>query len=232
VNFNYLLSLVQMRFSAILCVLLGTMLAAMPVVADTVSFALNQDGCTGTCGTGPFATITLTESGTGSSAYVTVSEVLGTSERFAGTGAGDALEFNVAGNVTINLLTSNFGAVSGSDTASAFGTFYHAVTCLTCQGGKAGNPSGPLSFTVGSATGVTIASFLGNSGGYMFASDIVGSNGNTGNVGSVYTPNNNSGTNTGSVVSTPEPGTVALLLGGLLVSGALAFRSKNRIAVQ
>jgi len=214
-------------------VLFGTFMTAMSLEADTATFSLNQDACTGTCGTGPFATVTLTEAGTGSSAYVTVTEVLSASERFAGTGAGDALEFNVDGNVTIDLLTAHFGVVSGSDTASAFGTFYHAVTCLTCQGGKADNPSGPLSFTVSSSTGVTIASFLGNSGGYMFASDIVGNNGKTGNVGSTFTgstPTNNSPINNGSVLPAPEPGTIELLLGGLLVAAPFAFRSKNRTA--
>jgi hypothetical protein len=180
--------------------------------ADTI-FTLNQDACTGTCGTAPFGTISLAQTTAG---LVTVTETLASNEGFAGTGAGDALEFNVTGPVTINVLTSGFAIGPSPDSASAFGSFLHSVECSTCQGGKASNPSGPLVFTVTSAGGVTIADFIANSGGYSFASDIVGNNGNTGNVGAK-----------GGVTppAVPEPSSLLLFGTGLTaVAGAVRRR--------
>ena len=60
---------------------------AIPASASTLTFVLNQDGCTGTCGIAPFGTVTLTDNGTGALAFVTVTETMGANERFAGTGA-------------------------------------------------------------------------------------------------------------------------------------------------
>jgi hypothetical protein len=58
----------------------------------------------------------------------------------------------------------------------------YSVVCTVCKGGQTSNPSCPLSFTVASAKGVTIADFRPNVGGFYFASDILGNNGRTGNV--------------------------------------------------
>jgi len=184
------------------------MLSALSLSAHaaTITFTLTQDGCTGTCGTAPFGTITLTDNGSGSSAFVTVKETLATNERFAGTGAGDALEFSVAGAITLSNFSSGFGAGPGPDTASTFGTFLESATCTTCQGGNASNPPGPLSFNVSSATGVTVSSFIANAGGYFFSADIVGNNGNTGNVAAMA-----------GTASAPEPAS------GLLVAAAFGL---------
>lgn len=182
----------------------GLAIAPSAAKASTI-FTLTADACSGTCGTGPFGTISLTAFGSGTSATVGVTLTLAANERFAGTGAGDALEFNVAGPITITNITSGFGVGPAPDTASALGSFLESVTCTTCVGGNASNPAGPLSFTVGSATGVTIASFIANTNGYFFASDIVGNNGNTGNVGAL-----------GTTSSVPEPVSSALVGSGLI----------------
>jgi hypothetical protein len=188
----------------------------IPSGAATLSFLVNQDACTGTCGAAPFGTVTLTDNGTGSSAFVSVNLVLSANERFAGGGAGDALEFNVTGPVTITSITSGFGIGPSPDTASAFGTFLHSVTCTACQGGQAGNPAGPLNFNVGSATGVTVTSFIANTGGYFFAADIVGNNGNTGNVAA-----------RGPVSGVPEPSSQLLITSsGLLLAGFGLLRKR------
>jgi hypothetical protein len=78
-----------------------------------------------------------------------------------------------------------------------------------------------LSFNVSSATGVTTASFIANGGGYFFASDIVGTTRNTGNVGA-FMPSD--------PAPVPEPGTMAMMLSGIALTGA-GLIGKKRNAV-
>jgi hypothetical protein len=197
----------QLRF-ALAVAAIGAF-TAISASASVLTFVLNQDGCTGTCGIAPFGTVTITDNGTGALAFVTVTETVGANERFAGSGAGDALEFNVVGPISISNITPNFVIGPAPDTASAFGTFLRSITCSTCNGGQAGNPVGPLSFDVSSATGVTTADFIANSKGFFFAADIVGADGNTGNVAAQG----------GTLSETPEPVTMFLMGVGLLGVG-------------
>jgi len=184
-------------------------LALLPTTRAATIFTLNQDACTGTCGTSPFGTISLAQT---TPTLVTVTETLAANERFAGTGAGDALEFNVVGPIVIGSITEGFAIGPAPDTASGFGMFLESISCTSCHGGQAGNPPGPLSFTVTSAGGVTIASFIANSRGFFFASDIVGNNGNTGNVAA------------NGPSAAPEPMSISLMGAGLLGLGILGRR--------
>ncbi len=190
--------------------LLAIALAA-PGARTAVIYTLDQDACTGTCGTAPFGTVSLEQT---TADLVTVTETLAPNEVFAGTGAGDSLEFNVAGPVTIDVMTAGFGIGPSPDTASAFGSFLESVACTVCQGGKLSNPAGPLVFTVTSTDGVTVADFIGSSKGYVFASDIRGNNGNTGNVGALAS-------------TVPEPASIWLMFAGAALVGLNALRRRR-----
>ncbi len=113
------------------------------VHASTYAFTLNQDGCSGNCGSSPYGTVFITDEG-------------------SGAGASSPLP-------------------------------------------------GPISFDV---NGVTTSDFIANSNGNYFASDILGSNGDTGNVAAdSYTE-----------LATLEPGTLSLLFLGM----ALVFAGVRR----
>jgi len=190
--------------------LIAGALIALSADASTVTFALTVDGCTGGCGAGPYGNITLTDNGTAS---VMVIETLSPGLAFVGTGAGDALEFNVDKAVTISGFTDGFGIGPSPDKASVFGTFGYSATCLSCTGSSSTLP-GPLAFTVTAQTGtLSIADFVANSHGYYFASDILGGV-NTGNVAALAPTS-----------ATPEPSTMALA-GVLLVGLGLTKRRK------
>jgi hypothetical protein len=179
--------------------------------ANTI-FLLDRDACTGTCGSGPFATLTLTQT---SPTLVTITEQLAPSEVFARTGAGQALEFNVSRAVSIANLTAGFIVGPTQTTASAFGAFMYSVTCSVCQGGKLTNPSA-LSFTISAPAGLTIADFVPNDRGYLFASDIRGANGHTGNVAVFFSPLVTPGTAV-PVDQVPEPATFVTIGAALAV---------------
>jgi hypothetical protein len=170
-------------------------------------FILDRDACAGTCGTGPFGTVTLMQT---SPILVTITEQLSQGELFAGTGAGQAFEFNVSHAVTIGNLAAGFIAGPTPATASAFGSFIFSVSCSVCQRGKLTNPGGPLSFTVSAPAGLTIADFLPNDRDYLFASDIRVTNGNTGNV-AVLSNGFVTPANAAANDPVPEPATSALV---------------------
>jgi hypothetical protein len=201
------------RNKLVFAIAIGLM-AFLPSAHASQLFILTVDGCTGGCGVGPFGQITLEQT---TPTLVTVTEVLYDSNLFAGSGAGDALEFNVSGPVTLGSITPGFAVGPAPDSASAFGIFLLSITCTVCQGGNASNPPGPLSFTVTSATGVSISDFFANAGGYYFSSDIGGGNGNTGNVAATA----------GVITHAPEPLSLSLIGLGLVGIGVLKRRTRR-----
>jgi hypothetical protein len=201
--------------------------AACAAQASTATFTFTQESCTGTCGTDvPFATVTLTDEGSGSSEFVLVNETLNTDEEFVGTGAGDSLEFNInfTGLITltsleITNLTAGFTAGNAADSAAGIGDFSDYVTCSSCTGGNPGQPTS-LSFDLSSTAGaITTASFIADSAGYYFSSDIKGNNGKTGNVAS---------NTAGTISATPEPATFGLI--GLSLTALGLLRRKRKLS--
>ena len=129
-------------------------------IGTTAMFSLTVDGCTGGCGTAPFATVTLTQSATG---VVDVKEVLTSTtpaEGFVATGSGQSLEFNLKNDpaITFSFITAGFAQVTPKN-AGGFGDFDYAVSCsgLSCGPGGSTVNHGPLEFTITNGTGVNVS---------------------------------------------------------------------------
>src|SRR5579872_1920063 len=94
-------------------VVLGVGLAISVLVpiahADTISFSLTQNTCTGGCSPGPFGNFEVTTDGQAANT-VLVTETLLNGSEFVRTGSGYALAFSLTGDPTIAIgsLTPGF----------------------------------------------------------------------------------------------------------------------------
>ena len=200
-------------------------LAVAPGVrADTIYY-FTADGCSGGCGTLPFATIDLKQT---NSTTITAKFTLASNEAFAKTGAGKdtALAFTVNGAApTVNILPGSKPAssdytVGGPVTLPKYGDFGITILCSGCaNGGKITNPAGPLEFTVSRASGISVSDFSLSKNGKpdaYFASDILGNNGNTGIVAALH------------ATPTPEPGYQLVSFAMLGLAGVFGRRKLLR----
>lgn len=216
-------------------------LAAVPAKADIYTFSV--DTCTGSCGPISSGTVTVTQDtplhGL-STVRIDVEFNPNSGYGFLATGAGndDSFFFNILNTPTIavdfittgwtlNSAIGNFGH-SGSSSTPLTG-FDYALDCNGAHGACAGHGGSstapaPLIFDV-TAPGLTPASFkeLDKKGDAYFAADVQDNNagrgsGNTGLIGATLTSS--------GLSPVPEPASVALLGGILLVSGLKLRRRK------
>jgi hypothetical protein len=194
---------------------LATAFLGLTTLASAGTFTLNRDACPGSCGLGPFGTVTLTQT---SSQVVTVTEQLFSGYSFATSEA--AVEFNASGPIAIGGFTPGFEAGPAPASAGSFGSFLYSVSCVDCQAGSL------LSFTVSSASGISVLDFVANAGGYAFSSYIEASNGNAGFVAADGSLSLTSLPTTDAVIL-PEPASMLLFGAGLATLGILRRRVRS-----
>ena len=205
----------------------ATIAFASPTLAASQIYNLAIADSAAGLGSGPFGTVSVTENA-GSLLFI---ETLAAGYRIhKGNANHNAFSFSILGdpNVTVSNLTAGFAAIDtspNSDVSSPpFGTFFTAIECTTaCGPGFGGGFAGPLSFTL-SSTGSLSLSSLGfnkiNSNNIYFTSDLVNSNGMTGNVGA-----------TAGIGAVPEPTTWALMLIGFGAAG-ICLRRRKPVTLQ
>jgi hypothetical protein len=194
---------------------LGVFTLASTARASSITYTLTQDGCTGGCGTAPFGSITLTDDTTLANT-VDVSETLFNGDEFIKTGNHDSLTFDTdVTPITITDLTTGY-SVDSSPSNPPFNPFEFGISCTGCGPGASKPLGGTLSFDVTGPAGFSISDFVANKNGDFFASDIIGTTGNTGAVAAL------------KASAVPEPRQTFLLLGLMLVGFVAMRRSKLR----
>ena len=217
-----------MRKLALLAAASIAAFAATPVSAQVATYSLSVDGSSSGLGAGPYGTVTVTQNGDGTLTFL---ETLFAGYRIhGGNDNHDAAAFTIIGdpsltitNLTSGFITENVGSGT-SDSEPPFGNFQTSIICDTaCGNGFNGGFAGPLSFTVGASSPLTLASLgfnVYNGQNIYFTSDLVIANGSTGNVGAtlVTTP------------SVPEPATWAMMLMGFGATGVAMRRRRRKLA--
>ncbi|PZU09869.1 MAG: PEP-CTERM sorting domain-containing protein [Sphingomonas sp.] len=184
-------------------------------------FSLSAGGAAAGLGSGPFGTVSVTESW-GSLIF---SQTLASGYRIHdGNANHNAFSFSLVGDpaITISALTSGFAVVTPAGvTAPPFGSFDYAIDCTTaCGPGYGGGFDGTLSFTVTANSGLlSLASLDFNTvsgANIYFTTDLVNGAGSTGNIGA-------------TAIALPEPASWAMFIIGFGLVGSSIRRRKAAI---
>jgi hypothetical protein len=193
----------------------ATLLGA-PVASQAAAYDLTQDFCSRGCSPSPYGTVTVTQDGADGLA-VTVSLSGGNQFHDTNDSQHHALMFDLANSsITISGLPSPFtgngsqGNASGGVDSDGSGSWDFVLNYPHHSGGPAGITS--YSFDIMATSALSPTSFLTNSNGLYFATDILAFNGSTGNVGS------------NSFTTVPEPATWAMMLLGFAGLGYAGYR--------
>jgi hypothetical protein len=212
-NYTHTLRTLRHVFAGL--AVIGVFTLASTARASSITYTLTQDGCTGGCGTAPYGTITLTDD-TSLANTVDVSETLLNGDEFVRTGNHDSLTFNTdVTPITISNLTTGYTQDS-SPSNPPFDPFGFGISCTGCGPGASSPLGGTLAFDVTGPAGFSISDFVANANGDFFASDIIGTTGNTGAVAAL------------AASSVPEPSQTLLLLALMLVGFVAMRRTKLR----
>jgi hypothetical protein len=221
--------MIYFRSNAAGLILSAAVLCVMPSLANATVYTLTVDGSSsgGDLGSGPYGTISVTQDANGTSLDIT--ETLNAGFEFHGGNPNHpALAFSLTGDPTITIsgLTAGFSSSSLNTQPSTppFNAgFDYQITCPSCAGYIV-PPGGitALSFVVsdsGTLTPSSLSSIVYNGQNIFFSTDIVISNGNTGNTGATLAS------------AVPEPSTWAMMILGFAGLGFMAYRRKSKPAL-
>ena len=200
-------------------------LALVPARASTIEYNLTVDQCTGRCGPSGtiFGTITLTDTVANT---VRVKIRLASDYEFSHTGFPATVAWDLADNpnIFINDLPSGWSLLSstaGSRPMTTTDDFEYGLTWV--KNSNAHTDS--LNFTL-MGSGLSTSSFEGTSSNHFFAVDIYNAAAcvpEAGKTGIVEAPGPQFG-----IADTPEPGSFALLGGGLVTFAWILWKRSKR----
>jgi len=192
--------------------------------ADTV-FTTNftLDHCTGTCGPvgTNFGTLTLTDTTAGVDFLITVSG--GAEFNFNGKGL-NTFNFSTDGSPVLTAASFTFNspnlvAVLPAGQQNGFGVFTYGV-----ENTNKGTSTTPISFSVAGLDFDDFTKSMNGDPSVFFTIDVLGSNGNSGLVGSEFS----GGVINPQVGAVPEPTTWAMMLLGFAGIGFMALKKSAR----
>jgi hypothetical protein len=195
-------------------------IVAVPTLTYTLSDPNNECG---TCGPGPYGTVTITQSG-GSGTDITVQVTLGPNLTFANSHAADAISFSYTGGSVDGVLPSGFVTVA-QNTSDPFGTFSAGIH----NNNTTSSSPTTLTFTMSDSGLLSASQFLASAfpnDGHTFDAAFFSVDVN-------YTNPITLAQNdpvVGAVAPVPEASTWAMMILGFFGLGFVAYRRKNQTA--